>query len=73
MLKSHHQNSGQNHDIKTVNGSFENVAKLKYLVTTVTNQNLIYEEIMGRLNSGNACYCSLWNLFVLPAVKKHED
>jgi hypothetical protein len=27
--------------------------------TTVTNQNLIHEEINKRLNSGNACYHSV--------------
>jgi hypothetical protein len=36
----------------------ENVAQFKYLETTVTNQNLIQEEIKRRLNSGNACYKS---------------
>jgi hypothetical protein len=46
---------------KMVNGSFENVIELKYLGKTVTNQTLIHAEIM-RLNSGNACYLSLWNL-----------
>jgi hypothetical protein len=30
--------------------------------TTVTNQNLIQEEIKRRLNSGNACYHSVQNL-----------
>jgi hypothetical protein len=30
-----------------------------YLGTTVTNQNLIQEEIKRRLNSGNACYHSV--------------
>jgi hypothetical protein len=30
-----------NHDIKTANRSFENVAQLRYLGTTITNQNLI--------------------------------
>jgi hypothetical protein len=29
---------------------------------TVTNQNLIQEEIKRRLNSGNACYHSVQNL-----------
>jgi hypothetical protein len=39
MLLSRHQKAGQNHDIKTAKGSFENVAQFKYLGTTVTNQN----------------------------------
>jgi hypothetical protein len=39
------QNAGQNHDIKRANRSFENVAQFKYLGATVTNQNLIQEEI----------------------------
>jgi hypothetical protein len=33
-------------------------AQFKYLGTTVTNQNLILEEIKRRLNSGNTCYHS---------------
>jgi hypothetical protein len=59
MLLSHHQNVGQNQDIKIASRSFENVSQLKYLWTTVTNQNLIEEEIKKRLNSGNACYHSV--------------
>jgi hypothetical protein len=41
MLLSHHQNAGQNHDIKIANRSFENVAQLKYLGMRVTNENFI--------------------------------
>jgi hypothetical protein len=35
--------------------SFGNVSQFKYLGTTVTNHNLIQEEIKRSLNSGNAC------------------
>jgi hypothetical protein len=63
MLLSHHQNAGQNHDIKMANRCFENVAQLKYLRMTVTDQNLIQEEIKMRLNSRNACYYSVQNIF----------
>jgi hypothetical protein len=59
ILLPHHQNVGRNRDIKIANTSFGNVSQFKYSGTTVTNQNLIQEEIKGRLNSGNACYHSV--------------
>jgi ribosomal protein S2 len=62
MLLSHRQNAGRNHDIKIANSSSENVAQFRYLGTTITNQNLIQEEIKRRLHSNNACYYLLQTL-----------
>jgi hypothetical protein len=39
MLMSHSQKIGQKHSIKLANRSFEEVAKFKYLGTTLTDQN----------------------------------
>jgi hypothetical protein len=72
MLLSRRQNAGQNHDIKIINRCFENVAQFKYLARTITNQNLIKEEIKRRLNSGNACYQSVQNLLP-PLLSKNVN
>jgi hypothetical protein len=71
MLVSHDQNAGQNRDIKIGNRSFENVSQFKYLGTTVTDQNLIQEEIKRRLNSDNACYHSIQNLLSSHLLSKN--
>jgi hypothetical protein len=47
------------------------VAQLKYLETTVTNQNLVREEIKWRLNSGNACYHLVQNIFSFRPLSKN--
>jgi hypothetical protein len=57
-----HQNAGQNHDMKTANRCFENVAQFKHLRMTVTNQKVIQEEIKGEMNLGNASYHSVQKL-----------
>jgi hypothetical protein len=61
MLPSHHQSAGHDHDIKTTNIYFENVSEFRCFGWTVTNQNLIQEEIKRRWNSGNSCYHSVQN------------
>jgi hypothetical protein len=50
------QKIGRKHSVKIVKRSFDDVAKFKYLGTTLTDQNYMHEEIKSRLNSGNACY-----------------
>jgi hypothetical protein len=64
MIMSRHPNSGQRQNIKTANESFENLAKFKYVGTTLTNQN-------DSLYSGNACYYSVQNLFSSRLISKN--
>jgi hypothetical protein len=71
MLVSWDQNEGQNWEIKIGNRSFENVSQFKYLGTTVTNQNLIQEEVKRRLNSGNTCYHLVQNLLSSRLLSKN--
>jgi hypothetical protein len=71
MLLTHHQNVGQNWNIKTANRWFENMSQFKYLGMTVTNQNLIQEKIKRRLNSGNACYHSVQSLLSFRLLLKN--
>jgi hypothetical protein len=71
MLLSRHQNTGQNHDVRITNRSFENVVQFKYLGTTVTNENLIQKEINRRLDSGNACSHSVQSLLSSPLLSQN--
>jgi hypothetical protein len=71
VLLSRYQNAVQNLDIKMENRSFENVSYFKYLGTTVTNQNLIQDEIKKRLSSGNACYHSVQSLLSSSLLSKN--
>jgi hypothetical protein len=45
MIMFCYPNSGRSQNIRIANESFENVAKFKYLRTTLTNQNDIHDEI----------------------------
>jgi len=59
MVMSGDQNAGRIHSVRMDNGTFEMVEEFKYLETTLTNQNVIQEEIKSRLSSGNPCYLSV--------------
>jgi hypothetical protein len=68
MLMSHSQKVGQKRSIKLANRSFEDVAKSKYLGTTLADRNSTHEEINSRLNLGDACYHLVQSLVFPPAV-----
>jgi hypothetical protein len=59
MLMSRGQKIEQKHSVEIASRSFADVAKFKYLGTTLTDQNCMHEEINSRLKSGNACYRSV--------------
>jgi hypothetical protein len=65
------QTTGQNCYVKAASKSFENVAKFKYLATTLTNQNFTREEINNGLNSGNALCHALRNLLSFRLMSKN--
>jgi hypothetical protein len=71
MLVFRDQNAGQHRDINIANILCENVSQFKYLGRTVTNQNLILEEIKKKLNFGNACYHSVQNLLSSRLLSKN--
>jgi hypothetical protein len=71
MLMSRNQNAGQNYNIKIANISFENVAKLRYLGTTVTNEKSAHEEIKSRFISRNSRYHSVQNLLSSRLLSKN--
>jgi hypothetical protein len=68
MLMSCSQKIGQKHSIKIANRFFEDVAKFRYLGTTLTDQHCMHEEIKSRLHSGNAYYHSVQSSVLLATV-----
>jgi hypothetical protein len=64
MVRS--QKVGQRHSIKIVNRSFEDVARFRYLGTTLTDQNFMHDEITSRLNSGECLQQFGSESFVFP-------
>jgi sorting nexin-29 len=64
MVMSRDRNAGRGYSVKTDNTciSIERVEEIKYLGTTLTDQNSIQDEIKSRLVLGNTCYFSVQNL-----------
>jgi len=57
--------------VRIDNSTFKRVEEFKYLGTTLTNQNSVFEEIKRRLKSGNACYHSVQNLLSFRLLSKN--
>ena len=70
MIMSRDRNAGRGHSVKIDNSSIERVEELKYLGTTLPDQNSIQEEIKGRLKLGNACYYTVQNLLSMGLLSK---
>jgi len=71
MVMSRYQNAGRSHNIKVDNSAFGKVEEFRYLITTLTNQNSIQEEIKSILKSGNACCHSVQNLLSSRLLSKN--
>ena len=57
--------------MKYDNISFERMEEVKYLETTLTNQNSVQEEIKKRLKAWSACYRSVQNLLSSSLLSKN--
>jgi len=58
--------------MKIANKIFENVLKLKYFATILTNKSYFYEETRSRLNMEGACSNSFQNLCCVFFCLKHK-
>jgi hypothetical protein len=68
MFMSRYYNARGSDNIKIYNSFFEMVQELRYLGTTLKNQNYTQKKIKNRFKSGNICYHSVQNLFIFQAA-----
>jgi hypothetical protein len=66
MLMLHDMKVGKKHSIKLVNRSLADVAKFKYLGTTLTDKNYMNEKIKSKLSRGKLVTIRS-RVFCLPA------
>jgi len=71
MVMPGDQNAGRSYNIENDYSSSERVEEIKYLGTTLTNQNAIQEEIKSRLKSGNVCYQLVQNILCSSLLSKN--
>jgi hypothetical protein len=71
VVMSRDQHTVHNYNIRIGYKSFEMVEQLRYLGTTLKNQNFVHEEIKSRLKSSNACYHSVQNLLSPSLLSKN--
>jgi hypothetical protein len=67
----HEQNTGQDHNLKISNNSYDNVTKFRYYGATLTSQNYIHEQIKSRLSLENACYHLFHKLLSLDLLSQN--
>jgi len=60
----------ENHNLKIGNKYSKNVAKFRYLGTTLIDQHCIYGELKRRLNLGNAYHSSVQYPLLLHLLSK---
>jgi hypothetical protein len=73
MVMTQAKNAGWSQHIKIDNYHSSTLAneEFKYLVTTLTNQNSIQEEIKSRQKSGYACFHLVQNLLSSSMLSKN--
>ena len=71
MVMTPDQSTGQYHNIRTDNKSFEKVEQFKHLGTSLMNQNSIQEDNQSTLLSGKACCHAVQNFLFSSLLSKH--